>query len=57
MTNRVFLTIARIFEGAGEAISTPSGVNVDLLRSYGPRDEHGIADLYGNEISARRLGR
>lgn len=54
MTNRVFLTIARLLDGAGEAISTPAGVNVDLLRSYGPRDEHGIANLYGNEIAPRR---
>jgi hypothetical protein len=54
MTNRVFLTIARMFDGAGEAIRTPAGVNVDLLRSYGPRDENGMPDLYGNEIAVRR---
>ncbi len=50
MTDRVFSPIARILYGAGQAIRTPSGVHVDLLRAYGPLDENGLAHLYGGEI-------
>ena len=35
MTNRVLISLGRILSDTGEAMRTPSGVNVDLLRSYG----------------------
>jgi hypothetical protein len=34
MDSRVRSALARFFSDAGEAMSTPAGVNVDLLRSY-----------------------
>jgi hypothetical protein len=50
MTNRVLLLINRALSGAGEAMATPSGVNVDLLRAYGRHDSNGLPHFYGNEI-------
>lgn len=50
MTNRVLLLINRALSGAGEAMRTPSGVNVDLLRSYGRHDASGLPHYFGNEI-------
>jgi hypothetical protein len=34
MSPRVRSALTRFFSDAGEALSTPAGVNVDLLRSY-----------------------
>ena len=39
MANRVLLLINRILDDTGEAVRTPSGVNVDLLRAYGRHDK------------------
>jgi hypothetical protein len=50
MTNRVLLLIGRALDGAGEAVRTPSGVNVDLLRAYGRDKRTGLPHYYGNEI-------
>jgi len=41
--------LKRLFAGADEAIRTPSGVNVDLLTTYCPRDGEGRPDFAGNE--------
>jgi hypothetical protein len=53
MNSRVLLLINRVLDDAGEAMRTPSGVNVDLLRGYG-RQGHGLPHYYGNEIPTRR---
>ena len=50
MTNRVLLLINRALSGVGEAVSTPSGVNVDLLRAYGRHDSDSLPHYFGNEI-------
>jgi len=50
MTNRVLILINRALSGAGEAMATPSGVNVDLLRAYGRHDSSHLPHFYGNEI-------
>lgn len=55
MTNRVLLLIGRVFEGAGEAVSTPSGVNPDLLLRYAPKSPDGAPSFFGNEVSTRHL--
>jgi hypothetical protein len=54
MTNRVLLMVNRVFDGAGEAMSTPSGVNVDLLRSYGRHPSYDVPHFYGNQIPTQR---
>ena len=54
MTNRVLLFLGRHLDGAGEALRTPSGVNVDLLRAYGRHHRDGLPHYYGNEIPGRR---
>ena len=54
MTNRVLLLLNRILTDAGEAVRTPSGVNVDLLRSYGRMGKETLPHYYGNEIPSRR---
>jgi len=53
MTDRVLSPLVRMLYGAGQAMRTPSGVHVDLLRAYGPLDENGLAHLYGGEIPRR----
>jgi len=53
MNSRVLLLINRVLDDAGEAVRTPSGVNVDLLRSYGRRGG-GLPHYYGNEIPTER---
>ena len=54
MTNRVLISLGRILSDTGEAMRTPSGVNVDLLRSYGRHDKGSLPHYYGNEIPSRR---
>jgi hypothetical protein len=54
MTNRVLLLLNRILDDTGEAVRTPSGVNVDLLRAYGRHDKGGLPHYFGNEIPSRR---
>ena len=54
MNHRVLHLINRILDGAGEAVATPSGVNVDLLRAYGRHDRDSLPHYYGNEIPSRR---
>jgi hypothetical protein len=54
MTNRVLLVLGRFFDGTGEAVRTPSGVNVDLLRAYGRHHRDELPHYYGNEIPVRR---
>lgn len=49
MRTTLVYTLSRILSGSGEAVRTPSGVRPDSLRLYGPRDERGIANYYGNE--------
>jgi len=39
----------RLISDAGEAVSTPSGVNVDLLPTYCPEREDGTPDLSGQK--------
>ncbi|MGZ4198829.1 MAG: hypothetical protein ACXVP1_01445 [Thermoleophilia bacterium] len=56
MTNRVLLALNRVLGDAGEAMRTPSGVNVDLLRSYGRHRKGDLPHYYGNEIPSRRDG-
>ncbi len=56
MANRVTLALSRFLDDAGEAVRTPSGVNVDLLRSYGRHDRSALPHYYGNEIPSRRDG-
>jgi hypothetical protein len=51
----VLLLVNRLLDGAGEAISTPSGVNPELLRSYAPKGPNGELDFYGNEVSRKHL--
>lgn len=55
MSSRVLLLVNRLLDGAGEAISTPSGVNPELLRSYAPKGPNGELDFYGNEVSRKHL--
>ena len=55
MPNRVLFLIGRVFEGAGEAMATPSGVNPDLLLRYAPRSPDGRPSFFGNEVSTRHL--
>ena len=54
MTNRVLLALNRILSDTGEAMRTPSGVNVDLLRSYGRHHKDALPHFFGNEIPSRR---
>ena len=54
MTSRVLISLGRILSDTGEAMRTPSGVNVDLLRSYGRHDKGALPHYYGNEIPSRR---
>ena len=54
MNNRVLLLLNRILDDTGEAMRTPSGVNVDLLRGYGRYHKSGLPHYYGNEIPSRR---
>ena len=56
MTNRVLSFLTRVLDGTGEAMRTPSGVNVDLLRAYGRHQKDGLPHYYGNEIPTRRGG-
>ncbi len=55
MSGRVTRMISRLFDGAGEAVRTPSGVNPELLRSYAPKGPNGELDFFGNEVSVRHL--
>ena len=41
--------LGRLLSDAGEALSTPSGVNVDLLPTYCPENADGAPDLSGRE--------
>jgi len=50
VSNRVLMIIHRVLDGTGEAMATPSGVNVDLLRAYGRRSDTGLPHYFGNEI-------
>ena len=54
MNNRVLISLGRILSDTGEAMRTPSGVNVDLLRSYGRHYKGALPHYYGNEIPSRR---
>jgi hypothetical protein len=54
MNHRVLLLLNRILDDTGEAMRTPSGVNVDLLRAYGRHSKGGLPHYYGNEIPSRR---
>ncbi len=54
MTNRVLISLGRILSDTGEAMRTPSGVSVDLLRSYGRHNKGALPHYYGNEIPSRR---
>jgi len=56
MTNRFLLALNSILSDTGEAMRTPSGVNVDLLRSYGRHHRGALPHYYGNEIPSRRDG-
>ncbi len=56
MNHRVLLLLNRILDDTGEAVRTPSGVNVDLLRAYGRHGKSGLPHYYGNEIPSRRDG-
>jgi hypothetical protein len=53
MNVRVQLLVNRFVEAAGEAIATPAGVNVDLLRAYGRHRSLDVPHFYGNEIPSR----
>ena len=52
MTNRVLFLITRALDGLGDAIRTPSGVNVDLLRAYGRSDLAGLPNYFGSECKS-----
>ena len=54
MTNRVLVSLSRILSDTGEAMRTPSGVNVDLLRSYGRHDKRAQPHYFGYEIPSLR---
>jgi hypothetical protein len=41
--------LGRLLSDAGEALSTPSGVNVDLLPTYCPESSDEAPDLSGRE--------
>jgi hypothetical protein len=41
--------LGRLLSDAGEALSTPSGVNVDLLPTYCPEDSDEAPDFSGRE--------
>ncbi|MGD0997697.1 MAG: hypothetical protein ABR941_05195 [Thermoleophilia bacterium] len=56
MTDRVLSALTRILDDAGEAMRTPSVVNVDLLRSYGRHHKNALPHYSGNEIPSRRDG-
>ena len=52
MTNRVLFLITRALDGLGDAVRTPSGVNVDLLRAYGRSDLAGLPNYFGSECTS-----
>jgi hypothetical protein len=46
--------IRRLWADASEAVSTPAGVNFDLLPTYCPPSEDGTPDFSGKQCESRR---